>query len=624
MRHRHDIDGLRAIAVTAVVLYHTAPALVPQGLYGVDVFFVISGFLIARIIHDDSAAGRFSIMEFYRRRVRRIIPALFVVCAATTILAVILLFPADLTSYSVDLLSASAFVANITFYRHADYFAPAAESIPLLHLWSLSVEEQFYLAFPLVMVMAMRGRRPLTVLTVIGAASLGGFVAIGPADPAAAFYLLPFRAWELMLGAVTGVLCSRLPPPPRWTVALAWLGLGAIAFAVFRSTPVTPDLPGLAAMLACLGTAGILAFNAGTYAIRPLSWPPVVFVGLISYSLYLWHWPVFSLARYYLMGPPSPWLTALLIVGAAALAAVTWRFIEAPFRDYRSPGKTRPFAVATAALGGLGVVSLAVLATGGLPWRISAEAQTLAGYSTRGSVDFAKALRIRECLMGPDQGPADFDPDKCLSNNENLPSLLIWGDSYAAHYVHGLKVALPAAILQATASACPPVLGMAVEGRTHCRDLNDYFFGQAARLRPTAVALSATWGAVPLAEFDITVAKLRGLGLAVIIFGPSPAYSAPLPQILARHAQNGRRLDLARFLLPETLHAEDAMKARYQASPGVHYLSILDVLCPAGHCIALTPDGVPVAIDTGHLSPEGSVLVARQIKPVLLNLLPHH
>lgn len=367
MRYRSEIDGLRAVAVVPVILYHAGSDLFSGGYVGVDVFFVISGYLITSILVDDLARGHFSIGRFYERRARRILPALFFVLLCTTAVAWAGMVPSQLDSYARALVAVVLFVSNVHFWRSEDYFAPVAELNPLLHTWSLAVEEQFYIAFPLFLLALWRfGSRPL--LLIIGALSL---VSLALAEwgwrnePAASFFLLPTRAWELGAGAICALLLRDGTVPGR--PLLAGLGLGLVAVSVFAFDDETP-FPSLYTLAPVGGTALVILFaRAGSPIARLLSLRIMVAVGLVSYSAYLWHQPLFALARVHSVAHPSQELLLALVLATFALAAFSWRFVEQPFRS-RAPVLPRRPAVfaasgaAAAVFVGIGVYGQA---TGG-------------------------------------------------------------------------------------------------------------------------------------------------------------------------------------------------------------------------------------------------------------------
>ena len=299
-KYRPDIDGLRAIAVLAVLFYHVRTGAVHGGFVGVDVFFVISGYLITGIIHNDVVAGRFSIRRFYDRRIRRIFPALFAVLFATTVAGAAFLLPSEFATYANSLAATTLFASNIYFAAHAGYFAPGALNTPLLHTWSLAVEEQFYLLFPIALALAYKYFPKRLRLTVALCCILSFVVsAYGVAiDPQRTFFSSLARAWELLLGSLLALNAFPQVRSAAVKEAAATLGIVAIVACAIFYSDATP-FPGISALIPTAGTALIIwsGVNTVTRVTALLSLRPVVFVGLISYSLYLWHWPMIVFTR---------------------------------------------------------------------------------------------------------------------------------------------------------------------------------------------------------------------------------------------------------------------------------------------------------------------------------------
>ena len=333
--YRADIDGLRAVAIVPVVLFHAGVTAFAGGFVGVDVFFVISGFLITGLIRHEIDKGTFSLAGFYERRVRRLFPALFAMLLAVTLCAAWLLLPADLVDYAKSVLATSLFASNFLFWQEAGYFGRAAEDIPLLHTWSLAVEEQFYILFPLFLAyIAARARKRYVAATaLVTAVSFIASVAAVKLAPDAAFYLAPFRAWELGVGALLAL--GALPTLHRHQVRsiVAVLGLTALLCSMTLFSKATP-FPGAAALLPCLGTAAIIWAGTGGHNVvgDALSARPFVLIGLISYSLYLWHWPLLSLGRYYAVRDLNALETGALLTLATLASIASWRYVERPFR----------------------------------------------------------------------------------------------------------------------------------------------------------------------------------------------------------------------------------------------------------------------------------------------------
>lgn len=364
-KYRPEVDGLRAVAVTLVLLFHAGLGF-SGGFIGVDVFFVISGFLITGLILKEQDAGTFRLANFWVRRIRRIIPAVTVLAVAVLAAGVVLLLPSDYEDLGKSTIAQQLMLSNVYFWRNTGYFDGAAELMPLLHTWSLAVEEQFYLGYPfLLMLLHPLGRRPaFTTLALLAAVSLAASEYGVRTFPSATFFLLPTRAWELLIG---GLICF-LPKPirgPSWLVAaVSWLSLAAILGAGWFYTAATP-FPGLTALVPCAATAALIYANSVRLT-RPaalLAKTPLVFVGRISYSLYLWHWPLLVFARLCL-GDTLPWQVGLSVLAlSVALAVLSWRYVETPFRRAVRPARWR----AVAAAWGSGTAIL--LCVAGLIWQ---------------------------------------------------------------------------------------------------------------------------------------------------------------------------------------------------------------------------------------------------------------
>jgi peptidoglycan/LPS O-acetylase OafA/YrhL len=378
MEYRREIDGLRAVAVVPVILFHASFAPFAGGFVGVDVFFVISGYLITSIILAEHAEGRFSLLRFYERRARRILPALFLVMFASVPFAYSWMLADDLENFGQSVVATVLFSNNVLLWKTAGYWDLASEFKPLLHTWSLGVEEQYYIIFPVLLIAVWpAGRRwPLYAFAAIAAASLALAVGLAPRAPEFDFYMLPTRAWELMIGAmIAGAIPSwrawsdRLAAR-RWrSEALGLAGLAMVVWAVFAFDDTVPH-PGLATLLPAGGTALVILFaSPATLLGRLLGTPPLLGTGLASYSLYLWHQPVFAFTRILSFDEPSVWHYVAGIALTAVLAALSWRFVERPFRDRTRVGQL-PFAIAaTIAAALLVAIGLTFHMTSGLASR---------------------------------------------------------------------------------------------------------------------------------------------------------------------------------------------------------------------------------------------------------------
>lgn len=460
MQYRREIDGLRAFAVLPVILFHAGFSLFSGGYVGVDVFFVISGYLITSIILRELEQGRFSILRFYERRIRRILPALFAMMAVCIPVAWVVLSPYMFRDFSQSVAAVSVYLSNVLFWLESDYFDTAAELKPLLHTWSLAVEEQYYVIVPmLLMGLWHLGRASLfAMIVLLAVASLALSQWMVEIYPSANFYLLPSRAWELLAGSICAFL---LAGGKRYGVsALAWLGLGMILFAVFVFDAHTP-FPSLYALLPVAGTALVILFTAPQASTaRFLSWPPFVWVGLISYSAYLWHQPIFAFTRLHLVFEPSPWLMGALCLVSLGAAWISWRFIERPFRSAApgpsESGQAKPWLAsrqklfsATAGLSALFLIfGLAPVTTHWQhqSWRALRSAETLQTHELIRRTDHRshqawhdEETRTEGCVFRVSLGRDVIDYDLPLDTQTRLQScaaqygegLAILGDSHA-------------------------------------------------------------------------------------------------------------------------------------------------------------------------------------------------
>ncbi len=466
LNYRRDIDGLRAVAVLPVVIFHAGIGL-GGGFVGVDVFFVISGYLITSLLVADIEADRFSILGFYERRARRILPALFAMMVIVTLAATALFIPEDLDAFGKSLAAAALFVSNVWFFSELGYFTEAAELKPLLHTWSLGIEEQYYLVFPLllwVLYRALRALRVFAVLALLTAVSFALSVWATAEAPDAAFYLPQYRMWELFLGSLLAMAAASgwlkpLAGRPWQASLLAVAGLVAVLVAVVAFGPET-RFPGVAALLPCIGALLMIATGdiAKTPVSRLLSTAPFVFIGRISYSVYLWHWPVLSL-RFYVTGRAPTVLEGLVCVALSiALGYLSWRFIEAPFRDRHRLGRGQILSGALAGLVVAVMVGGVIAKTNGLPGRMSDDFLALT---------YEEAPEDGpEChFVTPDRGRLG---DVCVLGDAGAePSFVLVGDSHAGVLSPAIFAAaedLGAAGYQYTNSDFRPLLGVSRRG----------------------------------------------------------------------------------------------------------------------------------------------------------------
>lgn len=613
--YRPDIDGLRAVAVLSVMAFHMTSKL-PGGFVGVDVFFVISGYLIGSLLLGEMKAGGFSLAGFYERRIRRIFPALIVVMIATTAAAATMVHPAPFEEYAHSLLAATFSYSNVYFWQNSSYFHGLSENNPLLHTWSLGVEEQFYIAFPLFLMAAHRWfPRHLTLVTVLIAAVSLVWASIGVFTlPGATFYMPHTRAWELLAGVL--VAMGLYPDLGRRWVREIAAASGAILVAgsiliINKQVP----FPGIAALPPCLGAALIIAAGRSgeTLTGRALALRPVVFVGLISYSLYLWHWPVIALLQDYLMVPElDRYGKVAAIVLSFGLAALTWWLVEQPIRR-RTATRAHVFGFGLFAAGAMASAAMAIIVLNGLPTRFTPEVSKVASY-----LDYPYVGQFQQgrCFLGNKNSFADYDADYCLTQSRTARNVLLLGDSYSAHLRSGLAAEMrDTRLLQAGAVGCKPTLrpvrGQELAG---CVALHRYIFKEYLPNHPVdLVVLSANWQSRDMARLAETLDWANANGVSVMVTGPIPEYDAPLPRLVALGLQHGDPGLVTRHRRPEGA-ANDRMVRDLARSKRVPYGSAYQAFCRAGDCATLTSAGVPVQFDHAHVTREGSLMIAHDLR----------
>ncbi len=607
--------------------FHLQIRFAQGGFTGVDVFFVISGFLITSILLADLGAGRFSLQAFYVRRIRRILPALLAVLAASSAAALVLCLPVELEDFAKSLIAASLSASNFYFGLHSGYFEPLSLLRPALHTWSLGVEEQFYLLFPPALVLLRRlmpGRLP-AALGLLAAASFALSVYGSLHTPGLAFFMPWTRACELLLGSL---LATRAVPCPRsrgLRNAAAGLGLFLIAACDLLLTGNVP-FPGFAALLPCGGAALLIWSGQAAESTRPtlvgrlLAARPMVFIGLISYSLYLWHWPLIVFQRISLWGElpgftlPHRAVKAVLVLASFALAALSWRFIEGPFRDgslrLRGPAAFRFAALSS---GGLAAAGCLALALHGLPKRFPPEVVAVGSYveeQANNRWGTCMVLRVR-----------DLKPDPCLTRDPARPNWLLLGDSHAASQWEGLARAYPGVhFLQATLAACHPD-----PARTdgECGALSQAVF---ARFLPAhrvdRILMVGRWNPADPPTIDRVAAWTGAHGIPLTLIGPVQDYDAPLPRLLAYGLlrrdpglANGRRL-------AATAEVDAGLSRLARDRWHIPYISLVALFCPGGLCqtYADPARGIPLLLDDDHFTNEGSDLAGERIAAA--HLLP--
>ncbi len=637
LRYRNDIDGLRAIAVLGVVLYHAGFGF-PGGFVGVDIFFVISGFLITSLILRDLKAGTFSMIDFWERRARRILPALACVTAFTLVAGYFLLMPLDYQALGKSILALAAFSSNIQFWRETGYFAAAAEQKPMLHTWSLSVEEQFYLLIPIILWLLWRRGKAASAFHFLlwgGLASLALAVYGTYRAPSATFFLLPARAWELAAGSL---LAFAAPVSSlRLRNGMGLLGAIFILFAVFGYSAGT-RFPGLAAIPPVAGAALLIwsgmsrqdsneggwkpALTQRFLAIRPLVW-----IGLLSYSLYLWHWPLLAFYRYLGILQTSTPVRAALLAASLLLAWLSLRFVERPFRRRGLVTKrTSVFALSAVTIVALIIPCIFLWRGDGLPQRLSPKAQRFA----EGATD---SVFANELIL------SDIPKNLVTLGTAGIePAVFVWGDSHAMAILPAVDEAckeLGLAGVAATHPSTPPVLdwfrsdgfGLGADSLPYNREIYNYLNSSEARMSIKKVVLAAFW--LPCVNQDFksfqaaltsTVAALNRSGYQVIIFKQVPGWSTEVSKALAFHEMIG-----SSRLLPQVepasinyFHRQDLLFARLDtAHSKVQFIDPRDFLKDAAGNLVPGDENGPFYRDRIHLTVYG----ARRLVPAFKQML---
>jgi peptidoglycan/LPS O-acetylase OafA/YrhL len=463
MNYRPEIDGLRALAVVPVILFHAGFEAFSGGFVGVDVFFVISGYLITSIILTQKAAGTFSLMNFYERRARRILPALFAVLVASTVAAWFLLLPNEMRRFSESLVSVSLFASNVFFYLTSGYFGSASETKPLLHTWSLSVEEQYYLLFPVIVLLTLRHSTKLLIGALVAVFLISLYISywLADYDAKAGFLLSPARFWELLLGSfisIFGKQLASLASKPMLCQIGSLVGLLMILLSIFAFDRSTP-FPSTYALLPALGTVLLIICSVpGTFCMWILRRKTMVFIGLISYSTYLWHQPLFAFARHRSIEEPSMLVFSALSIASFVFGYFSWRYVERPFRDQANFSRRQIFSL-SALLGSIFCAfGLAGHYKEGFPGRMSYD--VLNAHITR---EHEQLLKKSGCMLKAES----FDLKACArGGRDSVPHIALVGDSHAQSLVHEMAGAFEKegiSFYPLVKSRCPFNLGYSPE-----------------------------------------------------------------------------------------------------------------------------------------------------------------
>ncbi len=657
MKYRREIDGLRALAVIPVILFHAGVPAFKGGFVGVDVFFVISGYLITSVIIAEKEAGTFSLVNFYERRMRRILPALFLMMAVCIPFAWRWLLPAEMREFSESITTVSLFVSNIFFLHRVGYFDTSVELKPLIHTWSLAVEEQFYVLFPLFLMWAWKWgkKRIIAILAVLAVISLAGAQWGAYYRPEATFYLLPSRAWELIIGAFIafyfsghpdGVSCNRLVRQCAGLTGLALILYAAVSFD--KGTP----FPSLYGLVPTFGAALIIIFSSpDTWAGKLLGSRPFVAIGLISYSAYLWHQPIFAFARYRCLTEPGLPMMLALSCGSLVLAYFSWRFVEQPFRRKGLISRTRIFKFVIIASAVFITFGTAGLSYNGFQFRFgknSAMAQDfspnkLETYCRGGHHYHRNKWYIKPCIIG----------DK---NTKSAPSVAIFGDSHAQALLpafDALGKKYHEAVVFMGFGGCPPLLGADVmKGNFDigaCDELSRKQYAYVKKNNIKKVFLVARWSLYTDGEYDTrmtkfflvsknnrtlsetgsrkvfirtleaTVRAYKKLGAQVFVVLQIPQQSANPKYLYARIQANGitgtreAAEEVRKFSIPldKNLGLQSFERAEFKKLTDKKMIKVVDLdsfFCKASICL-MGNKSESYYLDRNHLNTNGAMRV---------------
>jgi len=662
--YRPDIDGIRSLAILSVVLFHAGVPRLAGGFTGVDVFFVLSGYLIGGHIFSELQAGRFSYLRFYQRRAKRILPAFYTVLAFTLAATVFLLTPLNGYHMARSAFWATLSVSNIEFWKTTSYFSPGSEFNPVLMTWSLGVEEQFYVVIPLLMVLLARIRRSWVLPSILAvcAASFWFAVAMLPSYPSMVFYLLPARAWELGIGvalAVVELSRGRYTKSGPVAEAMGVVGLAAVVLPFFLLNKLTP-FPGVAAVPSVLGTGLLLAVPQSWVNRRVLSLSPLVYVGRVSYSWYLWHWPVLAFLRTLYGSPTVPLGVGLAAVALAfGAAVVSYYVIEQPFRQSKRAPK--PLLLRYAAVTVVYLVLFAIFVKGhGFPAR----------YPVLSQMERVTELRGTDpCLVG-DGAQAPNTVAECYDHAGTKPLVALWGDSHSGAMAPGVRATAERSgygFVQMSKLACLPLIGavrytpelpretpecvvfnqkalelLKADSRIHVVVLCGFW---ANPFRLDAESGEETWLTSDVAHererptreaarrifvdaMTGTIRTLQAMGKQVVVLGDTPSFTFDPTWKVSTGAIPAERVLLKWLRVPNIgdpgyaapghvesdIYGNAAVHEALTGVDGVHLVEIKQKLCPeAGACLYRDGDRLLYA-DSHHLTADGALFALRDFR----------
>ena len=627
-KYRADIDGLRATAVLSVLIFHAFPEWLSGGFVGVDVFFIISGYLISTIIFQNIDEKHFSFLEFYSRRINRIFPALFVVLLFSYAYGWLNLLADDFAQLGKHIVSGAGFISNLVLWNESGYFDKAAELKPLLHLWSLGIEEQFYFIWPLfIWWIARWPKKVLPAIAIIGLISFALNVVNINANPVATFYSPLTRFWELLIGALLAygtvhhsVTLQKIKLAHR--SAFSALGLALILLAALILNQKSA-FPGWRALMPTLGAAFIIGAGATAWCNKHvLSNKVLVWFGLISFPLYLWHWPLLAFAKLQEGGVPSVLVRAVLVLTSITLAWLTYHFVERPIR-FNASYRTHKNIALIFLMMLIGYLGYNCFDRKGIQYRHKRFLQQISTYT----YDKVKEQRQHVCfLMGKESGESHF-ASECI-HQDRLYKLVLWGDSHGASMYPGFhwleETDARVSVSQFTIAGCGGLMPSADQDE-FCRKANQEALDQILKLKPNLVVIYKGWHNGYYASLQKTISKFRAAGIQVAVIGPTPRWTEDLPRIVYRYWKKTGNLPPEFFsqgLDSGTPKINHDLKLLVNQSGEIFYAPY-EKLCNENGCMVQIPGvGNPlVTLDEDHITPAAAIYIAKDFNEQILQKL---
>ncbi|NDV89967.1 acyltransferase family protein [Alteromonas sp. 345S023] len=609
MKFREDIQGLRALAVLSVVIYHISPFHLPGGFIGVDIFFVISGYLIMGQIYGKIHANNFSFSDFYVRRFKRLFPAYIATVAITSIFAFVYFLPGEFNKYAWSLVASCLYVSNFYFYTKSGYFDSELQGSPLLHTWSLSVEEQFYAIMPVFLIFAygMCKKYSALMLGCIFTVSFILCIYLTNNDLSFAFFASFTRFWQFIAGGIIAIYGLHVKKTRITSEILSSMGVLILLASCVLLTH--DEFPGIKALIPTLATVVVLSFSSsGLILYKLLSLKPAIFVGNISYSLYLWHWPVIIFYQLHFETELRATDKVIVFLLSFILGTASYYLIEEKFRKHSKilerPGRKVYLSVVATSTA---LCAIVFFLTFLMPSRFS---EKQIAYEQFMEIHEADYFRPGVCFLTSKHPDISyFNQEQCLIAEKGKENILLVGDSHAAHWYIGLNANKKPnqTVSQVTASGCKPTISY--KGERRCTELMRYAFEQVI---PTEkydkIIISARWKMNDLPWLLKTLQILEEFNTEVTIFGPIIEYTQPLPRILAHADFDEKLLRTRKYDFIESIDTEFNKEL---SEKEIRYISILHNVCATKEDCTILVEDEPLQFDYGHVTEKASVMLLK-------------